>query len=1207
MNLAFNGFSDVPASLLDALPANVALLDEEGVIRAVNESWRRFAAANGLPGADAAVGENYLEVCGQVRGGDAREAREAAAGIRRVFQREADEFAMEYACHPPGGRRWFRMTVTPLHEADRRGAAVMHLDITERREADEERHRLLATLKERVKELHALHRAADLLRDCERAVPGLLEDMVALLPPAFLRPENTAARVAYGGVDCASPGFLSTERLIDARFATSDGREGLVQVVVLEPPGADEIVFLPEERRLIESLAELLQAHFEHRVAVGRLQASNRDYERQHAALAALICNRLWTVRDEAAALREIAETVAHTLDVERVSVWRFRPDRTAIVCQDLYQASTRTHLAGQELTLANFPAYSAALAESRVIAAEAARQDARTRELAAGYLEPQGIHSLLDVPILVEGVLDGILCLEPVGPPRAWTHGEQNFALAAASLVALFLAQRARSRSEARFSFIFNASPAAISINTVADGRYLELNDRYSELFGYTREEMMRSSVVELKLWADPEERASVMRRLVAERSVRELETRFRHRSGNIMHVLLSLQLLELAGEPEPVLIAQLTDITQKRLAEQALRESEQRFRLLSKATNDAIWDWDLTTNALWWNEGFETLFGYGRDEVEPNIDSWYNRLHPDDREAVVASIHKTIDSGGESWSREYRFRCRDGQHAFVLDRGHVIRDATGRPLRMVGGMTDLTKWKAAETRLRDQATLLDQARDAIFVRDMEDRVVYWNRGAEGLYGWTAAEALGRPISDLIYREPNTFVQTTEAVLRLNEWRGELEQFTKDGRKLTVDNRWTLVRDDAGQPRSILCINSDLTEKKRQEAQTLRAQRMESIGTLAGGIAHDFNNLLAPILISVQLLEEEIQSEEGRTMLATVQTCARRGADLVKQVLTFARGVEGERIEVQLGHLLRDLRQVVRETFPKNIKAAIQYPNDLRPVLGDPTQLYQVLMNLCVNARDAMPAGGQIEVRAENRVVDEVYAGTHADARPGPYVVITVKDTGTGIPAALAERIFEPFFTTKEEGKGTGLGLSTTLSIVRDHGGFLTLQSEPGKGATFEVFLPARDRAATEAGDPVEASLPPGRGELVLLVDDEEGIREITRKTLERHGYRVILAANGAEGVAQYAQRGREIDLVLTDLIMPVMDGPAMVVALKSLNPEVRIVGSSGLQTEETMARARAVGVRDFVPKPYSAAMLLSTLARVLQTPPEPGPPSTT
>ena len=334
---------------------------------------------------------------------------------------------------------------------------------------------------------------------------------------------------------------------------------------------------------------------------------------------------------------------------------------------------------------------------------------------------------------------------------------------------------------------------------------------------------------------------------------------------------------------------------------------------------------------------------------------------------------------------------------------------------------------------------------------------------------------------------------------------------------------------------------------------------------------------------------------EERLAILGTIESSARRGADMVGQVLSFARGVSGRQIEIQARHLVRDIVKIVNETFSKDIRVETSLPHDLWTLVGDPTQLHQVLLNLCINARDAMPRGGTLSLSAENKLLDAHYAGLEANARPGPHVMLQIEDSGTGIPPEILDKIFDPFFTTKEPGKGTGLGLSTSLAIVKSHGGFIRVYSEPGRGTRFRIYLPATDRQS--AAEAVAApELPRGHGELVLVVDDEASVRQITRQTLEAFGYRVLLASDGAEAVAIYAAERERVAVVLTDMMMPVMDGPATIQVLLRMNPKVRIIAASGLNANGRVAKAANAGARHFLPKPYTAEALLTALRNVLR-----------
>lgn len=643
--------------------------------------------------------------------------------------------------------------------------------------------------------------------------------------------------------------------------------------------------------------------------------------------------------------------------------------------------------------------------------------------------------------------------------------------------------------------------------------------------------------------------------------------------------------------------------DVTERRRTRQILRQSEERFRLLARATNDAIWDWNLIDDSRWWNDGLDALFGYRPTEVEPTSVSWESRIHPDDRGRVMAGIRTAIQSKAETWSDEYRFTRKDGSHAYVLDRGYIIRDEAGKSVRMIGGMTDLSDRRAAEERLEEQATLLDKAQDAILVRDLEHRILYWNMSAERLYGWTAAEVIGRSARELHYREASAFDAATRETLTKGEWVGEIEQYTKAGGKISVEGHWTLVRDYRGNPKSILVINTDITQRKKLEQQFLRAQRMESIGTLAGGIAHDLNNLLAPIAMGVDLLRRYQQDPRSHAIIDTIGRSAKRGADLVKQVLSFARGVEGERVPIRVPHLVGEIASIVENTFPKNIRLDTAVSDRVSPIGGDPTQINQVLLNLAVNARDAMPEGGVLTISAENVEVDAQYAVMNRGVKAGRYVVITVTDTGTGIPREIVDRIFDPFFTTKEIGKGTGLGLSTVMGIVRSHGGFVNVYSEPGHGSSFKVYLPtlSDDDSETAKESADGEQFPRGNGEVIMVVDDEASILDITKQTLEAFGYRVITADDGAQAIGQFALAREPIKLVLTDMMMPIMDGPSLIAALRRIDPQVRIIAASGLNANGNVAKAANLGVKHFLPKPYTADTLLIALQRVLSEDPPP------
>jgi two-component system, cell cycle sensor histidine kinase and response regulator CckA len=645
-------------------------------------------------------------------------------------------------------------------------------------------------------------------------------------------------------------------------------------------------------------------------------------------------------------------------------------------------------------------------------------------------------------------------------------------------------------------------------------------------------------------------------------------------------------------------------TDVSDRMQAEVALRESEERFHLIAQATNDAVWDWDLAKDTVWWNEGIQTLFGFALNEVGIGAEWWLNQIHPDDRERVAAHIQTAIQGTDSSWADEYYFCKVNHDYAYVFDRGYIIRDGSGKAIRMIGGMTDITDRRQAEEALErqaetlhKQAQLLELAHDAILVRNMHNQITFWNPSAEATYGWTQAQVLGKSAHVCLNTQSSQSLQEIEnKLLENNYWEGELIHTKRDQTQITVMSRWALQRDKDGSPIAILEMNQDITEKKALESQFLRAQRMESIGTLAGGIAHDLNNVLTPILSSAQLLLMQTSDEnvKAKQLLETIQSSARRGAALLRQVLSFARGVAGKRTILQVRHLIAEIQQMVQETFPKLIDLHLDLANDLWLVSGDATQLHQVLMNLCMNARDAMPNGGTLSVDASNFWIDEQYARMHLDAKVGPYVVITVADTGVGITPEMLDRIFEPFFTTKELGKGTGLGLSTALGIIRSHDGFVTASSLVARGTQFKVYLPAV--MAEETKPQPEEDSTWGRGEVILVVDDEAAIRETNQASLEAYNYRVITATDGIDAIALYVKHKQEIGLVLIDLMMPSMDGTTAIRALRKINPDIKIVAVSGLITENQLTTPNHLAIQGFLPKPYTAKELAKCIAEVLQ-----------
>jgi PAS domain S-box-containing protein len=486
----------------------------------------------------------------------------------------------------------------------------------------------------------------------------------------------------------------------------------------------------------------------------------------------------------------------------------------------------------------------------------------------------------------------------------------------------------------------------------------------------------------------------------------------------------------------------------------------------------------------------------------------------------------------------------------------------------------------------------------DVIWDWNLVTNSLWWSDGFMSTFGYLDNEVEPNRASWECRIHPDDIRRVVDGLAEAIEsgaqsWEAEYRFRSKDGSYAFVEDNGFILRDAAGVGVRMVGGLRDHSEQRKAQVQSARAHRMESIGTLAGGIAHDLNNVLTPVMMSIELLKMDSGSDADRkTILDTIQVSCRRGADLVRQVLSFARGLDGQRVSIQLPQLIGELKAMISESFPRNIKIVTDISDDLWPVTGDPSQLHQMLLNLAGNARDAMPNGGVLTLAATNRALDPKEVGSSPETSAGRHVLLTVSDTGAGITADDCEHLFEPFFTTKKVGEGTGFGLAIVHTIVKSHGGFLSVESELGRGTVLKIYLPADSMLRTFASLPPFSSVSAhGQGELILVADDEFAIREMTRRTLESFGYRVITATNGAEAVDHYGKKWQEIVLILTDMMMPIMDGPAAIKEFKRINPSAKIIAVSGLNISED---TRAM-VDDFLAKPYTALDLAQMVREVL------------
>jgi len=747
------------------------------------------------------------------------------------------------------------------------------------------------------------------------------------------------------------------------------------------------------------------------------------------------------------------------------------------------------------------------------------------------------------------------------------------------------------------RYRVLFEVNPTPMMIYDVVTLRFLEVNAAAIAEYGYSREEFLGLRVRDIRPPEDVRQFLQMLRQVDGA----GFRGRWRHlrKDGSLIFVLLHSTPITFNQRAARMVVA--ADATQQQQADEQVRQSEANLALAQRVARMGSWEVDLTNREnraqhppRWSDETFR-IFGVDAT-TKVTHESFFHLLHPDERQLARNAFVQQLRTGAP-YRIDHRIIRPDGSERIVHVQSDAVRDGLGRLIKMAGTVQDLTEQREAERLLRQQARLINLASDAISVRNLDGTIRMWNQGAERLYGWTAEEITGRPVVDFIYQDTVRYAEANKELLKKGEWRGELAQVCKDGRKITVSARWTLVRDERGEPESILVIHTDISEQKKLETQFLRSQRLESIGTLAAGVAHDLNNILSPILLVAPLLRGDLsQGEEKETFLSLVEASAERGANLVKQMLTFARGADGERVLLQPSHLVEEVAKIAGQTFPKSITIRTKFPQDLWMIEGDPTQLQQVLLNLCVNARDAMPGGGTLRLTIENFEVDEHYASMTAGSKPGPHVLLQVSDDGRGIPRHVIDKIFDPFFTTKQVGHGTGLGLSTVLGIVKNYGGFMNLYSEPGH-TSFRVFLPASNAATTIAVISDPHAVPNGHGEKILIVDDEPCIRTAAQKVLEGWGYQPLVAEDGVSALALYAQQPNEIDLILTDLVMPLMDGLMLIRAVRKLNPEQKIILSTGRDEDMQSPEIRSLGVDACLMKPHSREKLLITLEETLRS----------
>ncbi len=757
---------------------------------------------------------------------------------------------------------------------------------------------------------------------------------------------------------------------------------------------------------------------------------------------------------------------------------------------------------------------------------------------------------------------------------------------------------------SERQFSATMIESMPGIIYFYDQQGRFLRWNRNFETVSGYSMAEIARMHPLDFFRTTDQ----NLLQERIAEvfaKGESSVEALFISKDGRATPYFFTGRRVLFNGEP--CLVGMGIDISERKSAEEALQKSESKLRTLFAKAPLGIAVIDTATGRFSSvNPQYCKIAGYAEQEMLAT--TFQQITHPDDLALDLANMRRLRDDAIDAFHLEKRYIRKDTTVVWVgLTCVPLWKTAEGEP-QHIAMVEDITLHKLAETRLaeseRKYRELVEYANSIILRWNAQGQVTFLNEYGQRFFGYAAEEIIGRHVIGTIVPETESSGRDLQELMTkicADPKAFELninENIRRDGQRAWVS--WTnrIVQDEQGKVVEILSIGTDITERKKIEEQMMRTQRMEVIGTLASGLAHDLNNILAAMMMAAGLLREKLTAPRDRNILRMIESSGQRGSGVIRQLLTFSRGLGSQRVSVQIRHLANEMTALMQETFPRNIAVNDSTTKDIWPVTGDPTQLHQVLLNLCVNARDAMPRGGTLSLSAKNLHL----TATDPLCRklpPGDFVLIEVQDTGHGIPPEIIGRIFDSFFSTKAPDKGTGLGLSTVQNIVRDHGGMVAVESEPDVGTTFKVYLPAT--TGHDAGDDPAAeakradSLPRGQGELVLVVDDESTIRETIRGLLENCNYRVLTATQGEEALQIFANHRDSVRLVITDVMMPGMDGAELVRMLRILNPTLKIIVVSGSDEESHRKDFAEKGVPDLLSKPCEAQLLLKTIHALL------------
>jgi len=724
-----------------------------------------------------------------------------------------------------------------------------------------------------------------------------------------------------------------------------------------------------------------------------------------------------------------------------------------------------------------------------------------------------------------------------------------------------------------------------------------LDVNDKACEIYGFRHDEFVGKSIKDITLDADRGE--NELRRLLALGSLQGFESVQFRADGSPLYLQINSSVIDFRGRRAVLSINR--DLTEHKRTEEQQRESTQRFR--SAFDNASIGMALVAPDGRWLevNQALRGILGYTESELLSS--DLQSVAHPDDLKRSLELLQQTLAGEISTFQSEKRFLNKQGHIVWTMLSVSLVRSFQGEPLYFILQIQDVTERKRAENDLRESEEhfrlLVEGAKDyALFMLDAEGRVESWNAGAERLKGYATEEIIGQHFSRF-YPAEEVASDMPQMELNIAASKGQYEEegwrIRKNGSRFLANIVIAALRDENKALYGFSVLTRDVTDSKQLEDQLRQSQKMEAIGQLAGGVAHDFNNLLTTILLNTQLGLARLKPEEPlHRRLKEIEKSSERAASLTRQLLAFSRRQTLERKSINLDVTIADIMKMVRRIIGEDIEVSVQTSTNLPTVFADPTQVEQVVMNLALNARDAMPDGGKLVISTQRTTLKEEYLRTHAYARPGEYVLVTVTDTGTGIDAETSRRIFEPFFTTKEIGSGTGLGLAMVYGIVKQHNGLIEVKGEVGVGTTFEIFLPVEDMPVAPETEVATSSIKGGT-ETILIVEDENELRELAGDVLENLGYKVLLAQDGVEGVERFASYKGKIDLVILDVVMPRMGGREACERIRAISPAVSVMFMTGYSAEMAHTRFIEDTRSALLQKPYSVEALGTKVRDVL------------